>query len=220
MVWYGMVWYGQHITTAGQLHITTSRGLECSQRCQTSWFEMCLASQHPTYQVLWVHSTSRIQGKRVNPSFYLWLGFQASFTIPLACYPCLLSSKQNAVCMEKVGVDLIKLYDWGFRTGDCALAFAADQCSAKQDELEPATAPTTTTTPAAHGYASPGCEQAIQKGGKGGKGKTEKHQHASKSKLPSSFADRYAKVRWATVLTGMLCHTLGVCVNKTDPLSL
>ena len=31
------------------------------------------------------------------------------YTIPLACYPCFLSSTHHAGRMEKVGLDLIKL---------------------------------------------------------------------------------------------------------------
>ena len=31
-------------------------------------------------------------------------------TTPMACYPCLSSSKQRAVCIDKGGVDLIKQY--------------------------------------------------------------------------------------------------------------
>ena len=36
-------------------------------------------------------------------------GGPSACTIPVACYPCLFSSKHHAVCMRKGRVDLIKL---------------------------------------------------------------------------------------------------------------
>ena len=64
---------GKYITFIESI---TSHGLRVSQRCQQSWFEMCFAPKHPTFQVLGAKHVSNpgsiCNNQKVEPPFCLY----------------------------------------------------------------------------------------------------------------------------------------------------